>query len=122
MTQFKQLELIYNQFLNLIDEINTMIDEEDYTAAVAKLEHKTKLIKKIQLVKKTVNFNDEEMQKARLTEQKIRDKELNTLAFLEKHKNEVGEELKNIKKKVKVSTAYAIHSEENQGAIIDIVE
>lgn len=122
MTQFEHLELIYNQFLNLADEINTMIKKEDYAAVVEKLEHKNKLIKKILIAKKTVNFTDEEIEKASLIEQKIRENEQETLISLKKLQNEVGEEINNTKKKIKINTAYAVKSDEKHGAIIDFSE
>lgn len=122
MTQFEHLELLYNQFLNLADEINTMIEKEEYGAAAAKLEYKDKLIKKILLTKKTVSFTDAEIEKASLIEQKIRENEQETLISLQKFQNEIGEKLNNTKKKLKVSTAYTVKSDEQHGDIIDISE
>lgn len=122
MTQFEHLELLYNQFLNLSDEINTMIEKEEYDAAVTRLEYKDKLIKKILLAKKTVNFTGEEIEKASLIEQKIRKNEQETLVSLQRLQDTIGEELNNTKKKIKVSTAYTVRSDEQHGDIIDIAE
>lgn len=122
MTQFKHLELLYNQFLNLADEINTMIEKEEYEAAVAKLEYKDKLIQKILLARKTVNFSDNEIEKASLIEQKIRENEHETLISLQRLQDIIGKELNNAKKKIKVSTTYAVQSDEQHGDIIDIEE
>lgn len=120
MTQFEQLELIYNQFLNLTAEIDKMIEKEDYKAAAGKTEYKNKLIKKISNVRKTVNFTDEEIEKARLIEQKIKEKEQETFTLLKKLQNQLGEEINNTKKKIKINTAYIVKSDEKHGAFIDI--
>lgn len=122
MTQFEHLELIYNQFLNLADEINALIEEEDYESVVDKLEHKDKLVKKILMARKTVNFTDEEIEKARLIEQKIRENENETLVLLTNLQNEIGEELLKTRKKIKMSTAYTVIPEESQGYMVDISE
>lgn len=122
MTQFEHLELLYNQFLNLIDEINSLIRNEEYESAVEKLEHKNKLINKIVIARKTVNFTDEQMKEASLIERNIEEKERESLIHLKKIQNEVGEEINNIKKKVKINAAYTIKIEEQQGDIVDILE
>lgn len=120
MTAFAQLEIIYKQFINLTTEINTLIEKEDYFAAVEKLGHKNKLIKKISNARKTVNFTDEEREKARLTEQKIRESEQETLIYLKKLQKHLGEEIHNINKKIKINTAYTVKSDERHGEFIDI--
>lgn len=120
MTEFAQLELIYNQFMNLTAEINTLIEKEDYSAAVGKLEHKNKLIKKISNARKTVNFTDDEREKARLIEKKIKETEQETLIFLKKLQDHLVEEIHNTNKKIKINKAYTVKSDEIHGEFIDI--
>lgn len=122
MTQFSQLELIYNQFLNLLKEIDIFIENEEYEAAVDKLEHKDNLLKKLILTKKTVNFTPEEQQKIQLIEQEIREKEKKALDNLEKLQNDVAIELSSTKAKVKINSAYTIQSEAVESTFIDISE
>lgn len=122
MTQFGQLELIYNQVINLIGEINSLIEMGDYESANQKIEDKDNLIKKLLLVSKTVNFTVEERQKIDLLNQQIKDDAQNNIISLEKLRDELGEELEKTKKKVKINSAYAGTSQEKQGELIDISE
>lgn len=122
MTQFNDLELIYNQFFNLTEEINDMIDKEDYRSAVLELKHKDNLVKKLLMARKTVVVTDEQKQKLDLMEKRITDNEHKILIALEKLREEVGEAIKITKKKVKVSSAYSSYSHERQGSMIDISE
>lgn len=122
MTQFAQLEMIYTQFVNLINEINIMIDNEEYDFAIQKLPQKDKLLKKLLNTKKTVNLTQEERQKIELIEQTIKEKETRTLNDLKKLQNEIAKEISSTKSKVKIGSAYALQAENDQGAIIDISE
>ncbi|MDD3436855.1 MAG: hypothetical protein PHC64_06870 [Candidatus Gastranaerophilales bacterium] len=122
MTQFKDLELIYNEFSCLAEEINNLIDKEDYETAILKLKHKDKIIKKLLAARNTVDFTPEQRQKLNLMENKIKDNEHKILNSLKELQNEVGKELNVTKKKVKISSAYSIHAQEKQGRYIDISE
>lgn len=122
MTEFKDFELICNQYLNLITEISSMIAEEDYEKVLDKIEYKNELIQKLFLAKRTVQFTDGEREKTELMELKIREHEEKTLNSLEILHKEVGNELKKINKKVKINSAYTGQNEENQGVLINISE
>ena len=122
MTNFENLELIYNQFFNLADEINVMIENEDYSAAIVKLKYKDKLIKKFLTTKKTVELSIEDRRKLTLMEKKLNSKEQNNINFLSKLHKEVGEELKDTNKKLKMNTAYEIKAEHNSGVFVDLSE
>ena len=121
MTQFNQIELIYNQFLNLSNEIAVMIEKEEYDAATAKLESKDNLVKQLAMAKKTVKFSNEEKLKMQSIENVIQEKDKNMLEHLKKLRFEVADELKATKKKHKLSSAYE-RPIDKQGAIIDIEE
>lgn len=122
MTQFKDFELICNQYFNLISEISSMIQEEQYETVIEKMEYKNKLIKKLFLAKKTVQLTEEEKEKTNLIEQKIRDYEAKTLSSLEELHKKIGEELKNANKQVKINSAYSIQVEDEHGVLINISE
>lgn len=122
MTQFEHLELIYNQFFNLTIEINALIEEEEYEIAASKLEHKEKLLAKLLLTKKTVDFTSEEIEKAQSIEQKIKENEQKHIAKLEELQSEVKESIKNVKNKVKVNVAYDGFVQSNSGLFLDVSE
>lgn len=122
MTEFKDLELIYNQFFNLTDEISKMIKNEDYGSAISKLKDKDKLISKILSARKTVDFTEEQSQKLSEMEKIISENEHEILSSLEKLHDEVGEAIKMTKKKVKINSAYTMPSDKEQGRIVDFSE
>ena len=121
MTQFNQIELLYNQFLNLVNEITIMIEQEEYDAAAAKFKRKDNLVKQLAMVKKTVKFSEEEKLKMQSIENVIQEKDKNMLEHLTKLRDEVAVELKVTKKKHKLSSAYE-RPIDRQGGIIDIEE
>jgi len=122
MTQFANLELLYNQFFNLADEIITMIDKEEYSEAIVKLEYKDKLMKKLSVTKKTVVLSDEDMVRLQLIEQKLQEKELENITYLSKLRNEMGQKIQNTNKKVKMNSAYDLYSKKSSGVFVDITE
>ena len=122
MTQFANLELLYNQFFNLADEIKTMIDKEEYNEAIIKLKYKDELMKKLSVTKKTVVFSDEDTARLHQIEQKLHDKDLENISYLSKLRNEMGQKLQNTNKKVKMNSAYDMHSKNTSGVFVDVSE
>jgi hypothetical protein len=121
MTQFNQIELIYNQFLNVVNEIAVMIEKEEYEAAAAKFERKDNLIKQLSMAKKTIKFTGEEKLKMQSIEDEIRESDKNMLEHLTTLRAKMADELKVTKKKLKLSSAYE-RPANRQGAIVDIEE
>lgn len=122
MTQFSQIELIYNQLLSLVNEITALIENEEYEDAAAKIENKDKLVKQLAAMKKTVNFTDEEKLKMQRIEDTIKEKNDTMLADLKKVREELAKEVNSNKKKIKLNSAYDKQQSNRQGAIIDISE
>ena len=122
MTNITQLELLYSQFINLTNEINKLIVEEDYETALSKVKDKDKLIKKLLLAKKTINFSDEELKKVNLIDKKISEENKKIIDSLKKLHSAVGTELEKIKHKIKINSAYETKQETNQGKLIDTFE
>lgn len=122
MTTFEDIKLIYNQFLNLSEEINLMIEQEDYDEANIKIQHRNKLINRIINVKKTVVLKDHEKEQIMQLEQKIVNDNKKLIKGLEENKDEIGKELKDINKKVRINSAYDIKSGNDQGKIVDYSE
>lgn len=122
MTQFENVELIYKQFFNLTSEIKEMLENEEYDEVIGSLKHKDKLIKKIILVNKTAKLSNEEKEKIDVLNNRIQESEKKILKELQKHQIEVGETLKEARKKVKLNSAYAKYPTKTQGVIIDVSE
>ena len=122
MTEFKQLELVYNQFISLTNQINQLIADEDYQSASLKLSDKDKLIKKIFLTKKTINFTDEEKKKVELIDKQISEENQKLIESLEKDHQELAQKLNVTKKKVKINSAYEIRSKDKTGNLVDTSE
>lgn len=121
MTQFSQIELIYNQFSNLVSEIDILIEKEEYADAADKIEYKDNLIKQLSNAKKTVNFTNEEKLKMQSFENTIREKNNAMLANLNKLRTEIANEMNSTKKKIKLNSAYD-QNISGQGAMIDFSE
>lgn len=122
MTQFQNLELLYNQLLNLADEIKMMVDKEQYEEAVEKMQYKDKLIKKLINTKKTVVFSPEDQEKLELIEKRLQEKEQNNIKLADKIFQEMGENLNKTKNKVKISSAYSVQNETSRGVFVDTTE
>lgn len=122
MTQFSQIELIYNQFLNLSNEIDAMIENEEYNLAAEKIELKNSLIKQLSNAKKTTQLNEEEKLKMQTIETSIKEKNDAWLNNLTKLKIQLASEVKTNKQKIKLNSAYDQLAPSGQGNMIDISE
>lgn len=122
MTQFKDLELIYNEYFFLVDEISSMIKKEEYFDISNKLESKERLLKKLANAKKTTKLTTEEIEYTQKMEQQLREKEHANIELLISLKDEVAKKLSINKKKLKINNAYAISSKKDSGRLIDYSE
>lgn len=122
MTTFEDIKLLYTQFLNLSKEINLFIENEDYDSANIDIQRRNKLISRIINVKKTVVLKEREKEEIIQLEQRIIEDNKKLITALEEHKFEIGKELKDINKKVKINSAYEIKSGMGQGKLIDYSE
>lgn len=122
MTQFETLEIIYKQLFNLADEIKGLVESERYNDVVVKLKYKDQLINQFISAKKTAGLTDEEMAMVEKLDEQLSKKEHETLAFCEKIQTGLADELKNTQKKLKMNSAYEIHTEKEQGHLIDTME
>ncbi len=121
MTQFSQIELIYKRLLNLITEISSLVKDEEYSAASAKVELQNNLVKQFASAVKTVRLTSEDENKIQTMETTIREKNDAMLADLQKLRTELAGEVKETKSKVKLNSAYE-QSVERHGDLIDISE
>jgi len=122
MTQFESLELLYNQFNNLSDEIKDMVKNEEYSDLSTKLEDKDKLINKIMNARKTVIIADEDKSKLEAMDKQLMEKDRENLVFASQVHKELGDELKNANKHVKMNNAYEQLPEETSGVYVNLSE
>lgn len=122
MTQFSDLELLYNQYSNLVDEIASLIEQEKFQDISDKLNYKERFIKRLASAKKTTQLSEEEKEKTKLIEASLREKEQANIDFLMKMQAEVGKELRINRNKLKVNNAYDVSKKQNHGVLIDIDE
>lgn len=122
MTQFSQIELLFNQYLNLSKEIDKSIQDEDYFEAEEKIESRGKLVKKIYLAQKTAKLDEEQKQKFKSLTQQMEDIQNNQIKSLTQLREQTGIELKNTKGKVKINTAYDLSTTKIKGSLVDITE
>lgn len=122
MTQFSQVELLYNQFLNLSDEIINLIQSDLPDDAMEKLEEKDKLFKKIINARKTLKCSNEEFERLSEIENRIKVKEQESIKYFTKLRQDIEEELQKTKQKTKVVFAYKKNSENETGNICDFEE
>lgn len=122
MTQFSQIELLFNQYLNLSKEIDNSIQNEEYFEAEEKIESRGKLVKKIYLAQKTAKLDEEQKQKFQSIKQKIEEIQNNQIKSLTQLREQTGIELKKTKGKVKVNIAYDLSPTKIKGSLVDITE
>lgn len=122
MTEFKQLELMYNHLSALTSQIKELINEEDYESAELKIKEKDKLIKKIFLARKTINFTDDEKNKIELIDKQISEDNHKFIEDLTQIHREIASELNKVNKKVRVNSAYEIRTTDEAGNLIDTIE
>jgi len=122
MTTFESLELVYDQFMNLSDEIKKMIEAEEFTEALDKLQDKNRLIQKLINARKTIVVTEENKAKLEALDKQIMEKDEKNLEFSTLiHKN-LGDKLKSTHKKVKVNSAYSINTGSKSGIYLNLTE
>lgn len=122
MTQFVQLEILYNQYSNLLNEITNLINDEDFDSVLAKLQYKNDLIRKLANAKNTTKLTDEQAQKIILIEQQLQEKEHSNIKLLSKLHDEIGKMLKDTNKKVKINSVYNVMNKNQTGFLCDLSE
>lgn len=122
MTKLVNLQLLFNQFSNLLDEIDDLIEEDYYDEAQLKIIQSNKLLNKIVLAKKTLDITENEKIELDNLEQELLNKHKERLNFYQKRKAELDVEIKKSGKKVKVSSAYDAISNASSGRLVDVSE
>lgn len=123
MTDFKEIKRLYERYFNFENEIQKLIDEENYEEAASRVSDKNAFMEQLARAKKTAsNLSEEEVNKIRNFDEKIKSKNTNDLVSLKKIKAELEINLKDTKQKVKVGNAYAMQGKQKQGVFVDIRE
>jgi len=122
MTRFEDLTLVYNQFINLSAEIKYLMENEEYSEALNKMNSKGNLVTRLINARKTVEVSEENRSQIEAMDKEIMEKDQENLVLAAKIHKSLNEELKNTHKKVKVNTAYTIQEEVTSGTYINITE
>lgn len=123
MTDFKEIERLYNRYFKFEEEIKNLIDSEDYEEATARIPHRDNLLKMLSNARKTASgLSQEEVLKIKSYDKLIKEKNDSNLKLLEKYQEEIGAELGKTKKKVKFTTAYSMQTTQKQGVFLDVTE
>lgn len=118
--QFEQLELLYKQILTTSNEVKKMIDNEDYESVLMQEKHKTQLISKVSLVKKTVELSDEEKSAIENLKTQILKQEKENLDRMKILRDKTSLELHKENSKEKILNKYE-QIEYEKGSICDYV-
>lgn len=122
MTKLFDLQLLFNQFSSLLDEMDDLIENNYYDELQLKIIQSNKLLDRIVLAKKTLVLKDDEKDELSNLEWSLLKKHQEKLNFYKERKSELEIEIKNSGKKVKVSSAYDSVSKTSSGRLIDISE
>lgn len=118
--QFEQLELLYKQILTTSNEVKKMIDKEDYESVLMQEKHKTQLVSKVALVKKTVELSDEEKSAIENLKTQILKQEKENLDRMKILRDKTSLELHKENSKEKILNKYE-QIEYEKGSICDYV-
>lgn len=118
--QFEQLELLYKQILTTSNEVKKMIDKEDYESVLMQEKHKTQLVSKVSLVKKTVELSDEEKSAIENLKTQILKQEKENLDRMKILRDKTSLELHKENSKEKILNKYE-QIEYEKGSICDYV-
>lgn len=118
--QFEQLELLYKQILTTSNEVKKMIDKEDYESVLMHEKHKTQLVYKVSLVKKTVDLSDEEKSAIENLKTQILKQEKENLDRMKLLRDKTSLELQKENSKDKILNKYE-QVEYEKGSICDYV-
>lgn len=122
MTDFKDLELIYNQLGSLSDEIDELINDEDYSLAKNKVAYRDKLFKRAMIAKRTVNLTRENEAYLEQLESKIIAGQKKNIDKLTELRDKIKIEIQKTKKRVKLNSMYSFTPPADQGNLIDFSE
>lgn len=119
--QFEQLMLQYTQLKNGSDEIERMIDNEDFDSALTMLKSREDLFLSCKCIRKYLELTPVQKEELDKILDEIREKELRNIKKLEHGMEEVQKELKQTQKSQKIQQAYELNGE-NSGNIVNIQE
>ncbi len=116
--QFEQFELLYKQIFTTSNEVKKMIDAEDYESVLMLEKHKTQLVSKVLLVKKTVELTEEENSVIEDLKTQILKQEKENLDKMKILRDKISVELQKENSKEKIINKYE-QIEYEKGTICD---
>lgn len=120
--QFDQLKILYKQILAISVEIKKLIDKENYDEILSKETHKTQLINKVNIVRKSFVFTDFEQSTLKKIIGDIQKQEMENLSRIKDLKVETALKLKTLNAKSKITNKYSGDTEPQEGSILDFSE
>lgn len=118
--QFEQFELLYKQILTTSNEVKKMIDAEDYESVLIHEKHKTQLVSKVSLVKKTVELTEEEKSVIEDLKTQVLKQEKENLDRMKILRDKTSAELQKENSKEKILNKYE-QVEVEKGTICDYI-
>jgi len=122
MSQFETITLLYQQLVNLADEIRSMIEKEEYNELMLKLNYKEALLLKFSTMRKNTVFDQEQQQRIQKIEHVLMEKEGANVRLLESLHSDVAVELKRVNNRLKVNKAYSGQGNREPGSILNTLE
>ena len=120
--QFEQLKILYKQILATSIEIKNLIEKKNFDEALSREAHKTQLINKVNVVRKSFELTDFEQSTIRKIVEKFQQQELENLEILKHLKDDTALELKTLNAKTKITNKYSNDIEAQEGSILDFSE
>lgn len=120
--QFDQLKILYKQILAISVEIKKLIDKENYDEILSKETHKTQLINKVNIVRKSFVFTDFEQSTLKKIIGDIQKQEMENLSRIKDLKVDTALKLKTLNAKSKITNKYSGDTEPQEGSILDFSE
>ena len=118
--QFEQIQILYNQLFNSVQEVKNYISNQDYDNAILKENYIAILVQKINYLKQTVKLEDNELNILNEISNKIMEIENENISNIENSKQLVLQQIKKLNNQDKLSAKYnTIDSEQDGGSIYD---
>lgn len=116
--QFEQLKILYEQILNISNNVKISIDNEDYNETVLQEEYKAQLVSRVVLAKKTINLSTEEITIIEDLKKQILSIDKENIDRMQLLRDKTLTELKNLNSQNKIANKYE-NIETVEGSICD---
>ena len=119
--QFEQLMLQYNQLKNGAEDIQRMIDNEDFDSAMTMLKSREEIFLSCKCIRNFLELNSVQEKKLNKLLDELRELELKNIKRLSKNMAELRQEIRKNQQNEKIQQAYDF-DETHKGNIINVTE